>query len=112
MNLGDMLVVGAKKNGDIDLLKELESITKSNLTSKNYKRRKSSSKHKNAKRRINSKSKPKDTNLCKSCEKYECLNRRPYKTKCSSYVRCKNSVFKTFKGNHGNTGSGSRIYRA
>ena len=116
MNLGEVLVVGAKKNGDLALLKELESITNSNLASrkkkKNSRRRKSSKKHKNAKRRTNLKFKSKDTNLCNSCENYECLNRRPYKTSCSSYRRCKTSRFKTFKGNHGNTGSGSRIYRA
>ena len=38
MDLGDVLVVGAKKNGNMDILKEIESITKSNLVSKNRKR--------------------------------------------------------------------------
>lgn len=37
MNLGDVLVVGAKKNGDLSSIKELESITNSNLTSKKKK---------------------------------------------------------------------------
>ena len=111
MDLGDVLVVGAKKNGDMTLLKEIESITKSNLVSK-HKRRNSRNAKRNSKRsNLKSKSKPKDTNLCKSCGNYECINRRPYKTSCSSYVRCRTSRFKTFKGNHGNTGSGSRIWR-
>ena len=110
MDLGDVLVVGAKKNGDMTLLKEIESITKSNLVSKNRKR---NSKHKirNKSGNQRSKSKSKDTNLCKSCGNYECINRRPYKISCSSYVRCKTSRFKTFKGNHGDTGSGSRVWR-
>lgn len=111
MDLGDVLVVGAKKNGNLTLIKELESITNSNLTSKkkiiNSKR-----KNRNKRAKVRSKSNSKETNLCKSCGNYECINRRPYKISCSSYVRCKTSRFKTFKGNHGNTGSGSRIYRA
>ena len=111
MDLGDVLIVGAKKNGNMDILKEIESITKSNLVSKNRKKN-SKSKIRNKRSDLKSKSKSKDTNLCKSCGNYECINRRPYKTSCSSYVRCKTSRFKTFKGNHGNTGSGSRIYRA
>lgn len=106
MDLGDVLVVGAKKNGDMSIIKELESITNSNLTSK--KKRNNS----NHNKRVKVKSNSKETNLCKSCGNYECINRRPYKTSCSSYVRCRTSRFKTFKGNHGNTGSGSRIYRA
>ena len=99
MNLGDMLIVKAKKKGNLVVIKELESITNSSLSSKE---------------RENSRSKKsvKETNLCKSCGNYECINRRPYKTSCSSYVKCKTSRFKTFKGNHGNTGSGSRIFRA
>lgn len=105
MDLGDVLIVGAKKNGDLSLIKELELITNSNLGSKN-KRDKVISK-----KSIKSKSKTNKTNLCKSCENYECLNRRPYKTSCASYVKCKTSRFKTFKGNHGNTGSGSRVWR-
>ena len=99
MDLGDVLVVGAKRNGDLSIIKELESITNSSLGSK-----------KSGKLRF--KKNVKDTNLCKSCGNYECINRRPYKTSCSSYVKCKTSRFKTFKGNHGNTGSGSRIFRA
>ena len=115
MNLGDVIVAEARKSGNTALLKEQESITKSNLASKsrrkNSKHKKSSAKpHRNSKRRLKSKSN--DTNICNSCENYECLNRRPYKTTCSSYRRCRTSRFKTYKGNHGNTGSGSRIYRA
>lgn len=93
------------------LLKEIESITKSNLVSK-HNRKNSKSRIRNKRGNLKSKSNSKETNLCKSCENYECLNRRPYKTSCSSYVKCKTSRFKTFKGNHGNTGSGSRIFRA
>ena len=93
-----MLILEAKKKGNLAVINELESITDSSLGSK---------------KRGNSRSKKnvKDTNLCKSCGNYECINRRPYKTSCSSYVKCKSSRFKTFKGNHGNTGSGSRIFR-
>ena len=111
MDLGDVLVVGAKKNGNMDILKEIESLTKSDLVSKKRKRN-SKRKIRNKRSDLKSKSNSKDTNLCKSCGNYECINRRPYKTNCSSYVRCKTSRFKTFKGNHGNTGSGSRIFRA
>ena len=100
MNLCDMLIVEAKKKGNLTVIKELESITNSNLSSNNKRGA------------VRSKKKVKDTNLCKSCGNYECINRRPYKTSCSSYVRCKTSRFKTFKGNHGNTGSGSRIFRS
>lgn len=99
MNLGDMLIVNAKKKGNIVLIKELESISNSSLQSKNKKEK------------VRSNKSVKDTNLCKSCGNYECINRRPYKTSCSSYVKCTTSRFKTFKGNHGNTGSGSRIFR-
>ena len=99
MNLGDMLIVNAKKKGHLDVIKELESITNS------------SSKSKNKNEKVKSNKSVKDTNLCKSCGNYECINRRPYKTSCSSYVKCTTSRFKTFKGNHGNTGSGSRIFR-
>ena len=124
MDLGDVLVVGAKKNGDLSIIKELESITNSNIGSrnkrKNLRNRKRNSKRKirnkrsdfKTKQNIKSKTGSRDTQLCKSCGNYECINRRPYKTSCSSYVRCRTSRFKTFKGNHGNTGSGSRIYRA
>ena len=106
MDLGDVLVVGAKKNGDLSIIKELESITNSNLASKK-KRNKSKRKNRNKRGKVRSKPNSKETNLCKSCENYECLNRSPYKTSCGSYVKCKTSRFKTFKGNHGNTGSGS-----
>ena len=116
MDLGDVLVVGAKKNGNMNILKEIESLTKSDLVSKKRKRnskRKIRNKRSDFKTKQNIKSKTgsRDTQLCKSCGNYECINRRPYKTSCSSYVRCRTSRFKTFKGNHGNTGSGSRIFR-
>ena len=94
-----MLIVNAKKKGNIVVIKELESISNSSLQSKNKKEK------------VRSNKSFKDTNLCKSCGNYECINRRPYKTSCSSYVKCTTSRFKTFKGNHGNTGSGSRIFR-
>ena len=94
-----MLIVNAKKKGNIVIIKELESISNSSLQSKNKKEK------------VRSNKGVKDTNLCKSCGNYECINRRPYKTSCSSYVKCTTSRFKTFKGNHGNTGSGSRIFR-
>ena len=110
MNLGDVLVVGAKKNGDLSSIKELESITNSNLTSKK-KKNNSKRKSRNKRGKVKSKPKSKETNLCKSCENYECLNRRPYKTSCASYVKCKTSRFKTYIGNYGNTGSGSRFWR-
>ena len=96
MDLGDVLVVGAKKNGNLTLIKELESITNSNLTSKkkiiNSKR-----KNRNKRAKVRSKSNSKETNLCKSCGNYECINRSQYKISCSSYLRCKTSRFKTFK---------------
>ena len=94
-----MLIVNAKKKGNIVIIKELESISNSSLQSKNKKEK------------VRSNKSFKDTNLCKSCGNYECINRKPYKTSCSSYVKCTTSRFKTFKGNHGNTGSGSRIFR-
>ena len=99
MDLGDMLIVKAKQKGNFAVIKELESIANSSLESENKRGK------------VRSKKSVRDTNLCKSCGNYECINRRPYKTSCLSYVKCKTSMFKTFKGNHGNTGSGSRIFR-
>lgn len=35
MDLGDVLVVGAKRNGDLSIIKELESITNVSIGSRN-----------------------------------------------------------------------------